>query len=165
MMTGGRWRFGWWRGRRWGGDCVGELWNATGQGRLSCWRVPGLQGGPREYVALDHHHHHHHRHFICPIVQQYAHLHEYDCRRAGQQGCCHFLVDAFTLLHKRYLQYVKYDGSVTKCCAPLAALSPLGSGAIWQTIVERVTLRNQKLYESTTLLGNTNINKQICTAP
>jgi len=80
-------------------------------------------------------------------------------------GCCHFLVDAFTLLHKRYLQYVKYDGSVTKCCAPLAALSPLGSGAIWQTIVKRVTLRNQKLYESTTLLGNTNINKQICTAP
>ena len=80
-------------------------------------------------------------------------------------GCCHFLVDAFTLLRKRYLQYVKYDGSVTKCCAPLAALSPLGSGAIWQTIVERVTLRNQKLYESTTLLGNTNINKQICTAP
>ena len=26
-----------------------------------------------------------HRHFICPIIQQYAHLHEYDSRRAGQQ--------------------------------------------------------------------------------
>ena len=30
--------------------------------------------------------HHHHHHFICPIIQQYAHLHEYDSRRAGQQG-------------------------------------------------------------------------------
>ena len=30
---------------------------------------------------------HHHHHFICPIIQQYAaHLHEYDSRRAGQQG-------------------------------------------------------------------------------
>ena len=27
-----------------------------------------------------------HHHFICPIMQQYAHLHEYDSRRAGQQG-------------------------------------------------------------------------------
>ena len=33
-----------------------------------------------------HHHHHHHHHFICPIIQQYAHLHEYDSTRAGQQG-------------------------------------------------------------------------------
>ena len=29
---------------------------------------------------------HHHHHFICPIIQQYAHLHEYNSRRAGQQG-------------------------------------------------------------------------------
>ena len=29
---------------------------------------------------------HHLHHFICPIIQQYAHLHEYDSRRAGQQG-------------------------------------------------------------------------------
>jgi len=28
----------------------------------------------------------HHHHFICPIMQQYAHLREYDSRRAGQQG-------------------------------------------------------------------------------
>jgi len=28
----------------------------------------------------------HHYHFICPIIQQYAHLHEYNSRRAGQQG-------------------------------------------------------------------------------
>jgi len=28
----------------------------------------------------------HHHHFICPIIQQYAHLREYDSRRAGQQG-------------------------------------------------------------------------------
>jgi len=26
------------------------------------------------------------RHFICPIIQQYAHLHRYNFRRAGQQG-------------------------------------------------------------------------------
>jgi len=30
--------------------------------------------------------HHHHHHFICPIIQQYAHLHRYNFRRAGQQG-------------------------------------------------------------------------------
>ena len=30
--------------------------------------------------------HHHHHHFICPIIQQYAHLHEYNSRRPGQQG-------------------------------------------------------------------------------
>jgi len=29
---------------------------------------------------------HHHHHFICPIIQQYAHLHRYNFRRAGQQG-------------------------------------------------------------------------------
>ena len=29
---------------------------------------------------------HHHHHFICRIIQQYAHLREYDSRRAGQQG-------------------------------------------------------------------------------
>ena len=28
----------------------------------------------------------HHHLFICPIIQQYVHLHEYDFRRAGQQG-------------------------------------------------------------------------------
>jgi len=27
-----------------------------------------------------------HHHFMCPIIQQYAHLREYDSRRAGQQG-------------------------------------------------------------------------------
>jgi len=35
------------------------------------------------HSALDHHHHHH---FICPIIQQYAHLHRYNFKRAGQQG-------------------------------------------------------------------------------
>ena len=34
--------------------------------------------------ASDHHHHHHH--LICPIIQQYARLHEYNSRRVGQQG-------------------------------------------------------------------------------
>ena len=28
----------------------------------------------------------HHHHFICPIIQQCAHLHEYNSRKAGQQG-------------------------------------------------------------------------------
>ena len=27
-----------------------------------------------------------HHHFICPIIQQYAHLHRYSFGRAGQQG-------------------------------------------------------------------------------
>ena len=26
---------------------------------------------------VDDHHHHHHHHFICPIIQQYTHLHGY----------------------------------------------------------------------------------------
>jgi len=30
--------------------------------------------------------HHHRHHFTCPIIQQYAHLHRYNFRRAGQQG-------------------------------------------------------------------------------
>ena len=29
---------------------------------------------------------HHHHHFICPTMQQYAHLREHNSRRAGQQG-------------------------------------------------------------------------------
>ena len=33
-----------------------------------------------------HHHHHHHHHLFCPIIQQYAHLYQYNFRRAGQQG-------------------------------------------------------------------------------
>jgi len=28
----------------------------------------------------------HYHHFICPKIQQYAHLHEYNSRTAGQQG-------------------------------------------------------------------------------
>ena len=42
-----------------------------------------LAAGP---AAGSCYHHHHHHHFNCPIIQQYAHLHEYDSRRAGQQG-------------------------------------------------------------------------------
>jgi len=29
---------------------------------------------------------HRRHHFICKIIQQYAHLHRYNLRRAGQQG-------------------------------------------------------------------------------
>ena len=38
------------------------------------------EAGNRQY------HHHHHHHFICPIIQQYAHLHRYNFSRARQQG-------------------------------------------------------------------------------
>ena len=54
-----------------------------------CWRHCQCYerlGGRHVYSITVHHHHHHHHHFICPIIQQYAHLHEYDSRRAGQQG-------------------------------------------------------------------------------
>ena len=50
-----------------------SLLNLTGQGKKS-----------RKGSGVEHHHHHHH--FICPIIQQYAHLHEYNSRIAGQQG-------------------------------------------------------------------------------
>ena len=52
--------------------------------------------------AHHHHHHHHHHHFICPIIQQYAHLHEYDSRRAGQQG----LIRTLTAALKRSIKTV-----------------------------------------------------------
>ena len=31
----------------------------------------------RSRPTVQHSHHHHHHHFICPIIQQYTHLHEY----------------------------------------------------------------------------------------
>jgi len=40
------------------------------------------QGAKRPHRKYFHHHHHHH-HFICPIIQQYAHLHRYNL----QTGC------------------------------------------------------------------------------
>ena len=33
-----------------------------------------------------HHHHHHHHHFICPIIQQYAHLHQYNLEERDSKG-------------------------------------------------------------------------------
>jgi len=49
--------------------------------------------------------HHHHHHFICPIgliglIQQYAHLHEYDFRRARQQGPTRTLTAALKTFNK-----------------------------------------------------------------
>jgi len=35
-----------------------------------------------------------HHHFICPLIQQYAHLHQYNFRRAGQQGQTKTLITA-----------------------------------------------------------------------
>jgi len=45
-------------------------------------------------------HFHHHHHFICQIIQQYAHLREYDCRRAGQQGPIRTLTAALKTFNK-----------------------------------------------------------------
>jgi len=44
--------------------------------------------------------HHHHHHFICPIIQQYVHLQEYDSRRAGQQGPIRILTAALKTFNK-----------------------------------------------------------------
>ena len=43
-----------------------------------------------------------HRHFICPIIQQYAHLREYDSRRAGQQGLIRTLTAALKTFNNVY---------------------------------------------------------------
>ena len=45
-----------------------------------------LSGTTSVIVTYCFFHHHHYHHFICPIIQQYAHLHEYNSRRVGQQG-------------------------------------------------------------------------------
>ena len=57
--------------------------------------------------------HHHHHHFICPIIQQYAHLHRYNFRRAGQQGPTRTLKTAVKSVIKQLLgtysiTHVKY---------------------------------------------------------
>ena len=49
---------------------------------------------------------HHHHHFICPIIQQYAHLREYDSRRAGQQGPTRTLTAAPKTFNKNILHEV-----------------------------------------------------------
>jgi len=65
-----------------------------------------------------------HHHFICPIIQQYAHLHEYDSRRAGQQGRIKTLtatlkrsiktVNGYTFYHtnKKYYKREKLEKSI-----------------------------------------------------
>ena len=52
-------------------------------------------------------------HFICPIIQQYAHLHRYNFRRAGQQGPTRILTAALErvikqLLGTYFITQVKY---------------------------------------------------------
>ena len=49
-----------------------------------------------------------HHHFICPIIQQYAHLHEYDSRRAGQQGPTRTLTAALKRVIKTVTGYIFY---------------------------------------------------------
>jgi len=41
--------------------------------------------------------------FICPIIQQYAHLHRYNFRRAGQQGPTRTLTSALKWVMKQLL--------------------------------------------------------------
>ena len=48
-----------------------------------CTLAENININNNKHLMAEHHHHHH---FICPIIQQYAHLREYDSRRAGQQG-------------------------------------------------------------------------------
>jgi len=70
---------------------------------ISRYRVWGLCPLP---LPHNRRHHHRHRHFICPIIHQYAHLHEYNSRRAGQQGPIRTLTAAL----KRSIK------TVTGCC-------------------------------------------------
>jgi len=46
---------------------------------------------------------HRHHHFICPIIQQYAQLHRYNFRRAGQQGPTRTLTAAVKRVIKQLL--------------------------------------------------------------
>ena len=59
----------------------------------ACWETGVARGWMRATSYWDTHlvtvlnkDNHHHHHFICPMIQQYAHLHRYNFRRAGQQG-------------------------------------------------------------------------------
>ena len=52
--------------------------------------------------------HHHHHHFICPIIQQCVYLHEYDFRRAGQQGPIRTLTAALKRSIKTVTGYIFY---------------------------------------------------------
>jgi len=61
-------------------------------------------------MSLIHHRHHHH-HFICPIIQQYAHLHRYNVRRAGQQGPTRTLTAALKRVIKTVTGYIFYHTS------------------------------------------------------
>ena len=51
--------------------------------------------------AVDRGHHHHH--FICLIIQQYAHLHRYNFKTAGQQGPTRTLTAALKHVIKQLL--------------------------------------------------------------
>jgi len=53
------------------------------------------------HVAISGNHHHHQ--FICPIIQQNAHLHRYNFRRAGQQGPTRTLTAALRRVIKQLL--------------------------------------------------------------
>ena len=70
--------------------------------------IPAAERTPCEMqpaitTTLHHYHHHHHRHFICPIMQQCAHLHRYNIRRPGQQGPTRTLTAALKRVVKQSL--------------------------------------------------------------
>jgi len=54
-------------------------------------------------VLFNVHHHYHHHRFIWPIIQQYAHLHRYNFRSAGQQGPTRTLTAALKRVVKQLL--------------------------------------------------------------
>jgi len=54
---------------------------------------------------------HHHHHFICPIIQQYAHLHRYNFRRAGQQGPTRTLIAVHNTCNKTVAGHIFYHTS------------------------------------------------------
>jgi len=50
----------------------------------------------------DHRYHHPH-HFICPIIQEYVHLHQYNFKRAGRQGPTRTITAALKRVIKQLL--------------------------------------------------------------
>ena len=56
-------------------------------GEIEDWAEARMTGDPPPTPGFSERPlHRHHHHFICPTIQQYAHLRKYDSSRAGQQG-------------------------------------------------------------------------------
>jgi len=70
----------------------------------------------------------HRHHFICPIIQQYAHLRRYNFRRAGQQGPTRTLTAAlkrvikqllgtYSITQVKYYKWDNYRNQSFQCCS------------------------------------------------